>query len=254
MNYREMLHAIDSLKALEILGIQADTNGAYVRFPCPSKCETPAIIKTYGDKKNLWYCPKCKTGGNLLKLAMDLKGIDYPAARELLTKAIINETKEIKEPVNVTYDLEYNKWLEDQGIPQSLCDLLEIGQPKGRTMLSGCIAFAVYNEGGMKVAYYGLQMKDRKPKFHSSFNPEHYLYNFHRIDRKEGVWLCTDVILCVRAMVENRQAVSTFGLPYLSAKQMELLNQCEIITVFRDDTEIVRQVAAHYKGFARFIS
>ena len=32
MNYREMLHAIDSLKALEILGVQADTNGAYVRF------------------------------------------------------------------------------------------------------------------------------------------------------------------------------------------------------------------------------
>ena len=35
---------------------------------------------------------------------------------------------------------------------------------------------------------------------------------------------------------------------------MELLNQCEIITVFRDDAEIVRQVAAHYKGFVRFIS
>jgi hypothetical protein len=52
----------------------------------------------------------------------------------------------------------------------------------------------------------------------------------------------------------TQQAVSTFGLPYLSAKRMELLNQCEIITVFRDDTEIVRQVAAHYKGFVRFIS
>jgi hypothetical protein len=35
---------------------------------------------------------------------------------------------------------------------------------------------------------------------------------------------------------------------------MDLLNQCEILTVFRDDAEIVRQVAAHCRGFVRFIS
>jgi len=67
-------------------------------------------------------------------------------------------------------------------------------------MLSGCIAFAVHNESGMKVAYYGIQMKDRKPKFHTSFNPENYLYNFHRIEKTNDLVVCTDLFLCVKAL------------------------------------------------------
>jgi len=253
MNYRDTLHAIETTTALEIIGIGYEPKGAYVALPCPNKCECSAVMKTYGDKKNLWYCPKCKKGGNLLRLAMDTKGVEYDAAKELLSKAIVATAAEIKEPLNVTYALDYPKYLEDRGIPKPLCEELEIGQPRGRTMLAGCIAFTVFNEDVMKVAYYGLQMKDRKPKFHTSFNPERYLYNFHRTGRKNDLVVCTDILLCVRSLVEGKQAISTFDLPYLSTRQMELLNQCHIITVFRADSEIVRHVAAHYSGHVRFI-
>lgn len=252
MNYRDTLHAIDTLKALELLGIEPENKGAYLKFPCPH-CNEPALFKTYGDKKNLWYCPKCKKGGNLIKFTMEFKNLQWEPAKELLSKAIGTKAKTISEPLNITYALEYPKYLEDQGIPKALCDELEIGQPKGRTMLSGCIAFAVHNEGGMKVAYYGIQMKDRKPKFHTSFNPENYLYNFHRIEQTNDLVVCTDLFLCVKSLVEGKPAVSTIGLPYLSQKQIELLNQCKMLTVFRADAEIVRQVSAHYNGYVRFI-
>jgi hypothetical protein len=129
MNYRDTLHAIDTSKALELLGIQTENKGAYLKFPCPH-CNEPALFKTYGDKKNLWYCPKCKKGGNLLRLAMDTKGVEYEAAKEFLSKAIVAAATEIKEPLNVTYALEYPKYLEDQGIPKPLCEELEIGQPR----------------------------------------------------------------------------------------------------------------------------
>jgi len=252
MNYRDTLHAIDTQKALDLLGIPTENKGAYLKFPCP-KCNEPALFKTFGDKKNLYYCPKCKTGNNILKFTMELKGLDYEKAKELLSKAITEQAKEITEPMTLSYTLEYCKYLEDQGVPKELCEEYEIGQPKGRTMLAGCIAFAVHNENGVRIAYYGIQMKDRKPKFHTSFNPESYLYNFHRIDKKQDVVVCTDLFQCVKTVVEKKFAVSTFGLPYLSQKQLELLNQCMIITVFRADTEIVRQVASQYKGYVRFI-
>ena len=40
-------------------------------LPCRDTCAGNAVMKTYGDKKNLWYRPKCRKGGNLLRLAMD---------------------------------------------------------------------------------------------------------------------------------------------------------------------------------------
>ena len=196
MNYRDTLHAIDTLKALELLGIQTENRGAYLKFPCPH-CNEPALFKTYGDKKNLW-CPKCKKGGNLIKFTMEFKNLQWEPAKELLSKAIGTEAKTITEPLNITCVLEY-------------------------------------------------------PKFHTSFNPESYLYNYHRIDKANDLVVCTDLFLCIKSLVEGKPAVSTFGLPYLSQKQLELLNQCKMLTVFRADTEIVRQISAHYNGYVRFI-
>ena len=105
----------------------------------------------------------------------------------------------------------------------------------------------------MKVAYYGIQMKDRKPKFHTSFNPELYLYNLHRVDRDRDVLLTTDLMLCLKSIVEGKQTISTFALPYLSQRQLDLIGKLPMITVFREDEEIVRQVSRHYSGYVRFI-
>jgi hypothetical protein len=87
-----------------IMGIPYEPKGAYVSFPCPNKCENNAVIKTYGDKKNLWYCPKCRKGGNLLKLAMDSKNLEWEKSKELLSKAIVQTAKPIAEEMNLTYD------------------------------------------------------------------------------------------------------------------------------------------------------
>jgi len=251
MNYRETLYAIDTVKALGMLEIPVEPNGKYAKFPCPT-CQHPAAsITTFGEKKNLWYCPKCKTGGNLIKLAMSLKHLEWEPAKEFLKDAR-SDTKPLIEPVKINYDLEYTKVLEELGAPEALCKEMGIGQPKGRTMLAGCTTFAVHNEVGTLVAFYGLT-KDRKPKFHSSFNPELYLYNLHRIDRQQDVILTTNLLLCLKAIVEGKQAVSTFMLPYLSPRQLEMIGNFLMLTVFREDEEIVRQVSRHHGGYVRFI-
>ena len=182
---------------------------------------------------------------------MSLKQLEWEPAKEFLKDAR-SDTKPLVEPVKINYDLEYTKVLEELGIPEALCKELGVGQPKGRTMLAGCTAFAIHNEVGTLVAFYGLT-KDRKPKFPSSFNPELYLYNLHRIDREQDVILTTDLLLCLKEIADGKQAVSTFSLPYLSSQQLELMGKILMLTVFRDDVEIVRQVSKHFGGYVRFI-
>ena len=65
--------------------------------------------------------------------------------------------------------------------------------------------------------------------------------------------LTTDLMLCLKSIVAEKQVISTFGLPYLSQRQLELIGKLPMLTVFREDAEIVRQVSAHYSGYVRFI-
>jgi ribosomal protein L37AE/L43A len=67
LTYRETLQAVDTLKALKIVGIDGGQQGAYVYFPCTG-CGKQAVIKAYGDKKNIWYCPECKDKGHIISL------------------------------------------------------------------------------------------------------------------------------------------------------------------------------------------
>jgi ribosomal protein L37AE/L43A len=76
MTYRETLQAVDTLKALKIIGIDGGQQGAYVYFPC-TVCGKQAVIKAYGDKKNIWYCPECKDKGHIISLIMKMAGVEW---------------------------------------------------------------------------------------------------------------------------------------------------------------------------------
>jgi len=255
MNYKDTLQAVDTLKALSVLGIESIQNGAYIFIDCPN-CTQKAAIKAYGDKKNLFYCPSCKSSGHIISLVMKTKGIDWKEANEFLSSKALNEiAKKITEELNINYELVYNDFIKCKGISEDMCHFLEIGVPKGKTMLAGCVAFAVRDEEGKKVAYYGIKMKDEKAVFHKSFNPELYLYNFCNLDRKEIVYFTTNIFRCVKEIEAQQQCVCNFGLPYLSPFQIELLQDIERI-VFMVDEPLVKtlaiQLAQYQRGFYRF--
>ena len=50
LTYRETLQAVDTLKALKIVGIDGRQQGAYVYFPCTG-CGKQAVIKAYEARK-----------------------------------------------------------------------------------------------------------------------------------------------------------------------------------------------------------
>ena len=253
MKYAEALQLINPYKVLYALNLSPKAQGGYLAFPCPA-CQEPAVIKTHSEKKNVWYCPKCKDSGNIISLVMRLKKLEYLDAKTFCLEKV-EPQKEITEELPLNYDLEWCELLNKEGIDKELCDRLGVGKPKGKTMLSGTIAFTVHNEHGLKVAYFGLK-PDGTKKFHQSFNPELYLYNVNNVDPREEVWLTTDMLRCLKHIQDGRKALCNFGLPYLSPKQYEMLNAFPWVTIewlFADKREISVSVAQNLKAYHRFV-
>jgi len=257
MSYKNTLRAVDTEKALGSLGIEFKTQGSYAKFDCPNPdCEGQASIKAYGDKKNLYYCPKCKSSGHIIGLAMNHKGLTWEDANQLLIKNALGvNAKKITEALNLNYELQYHDFLKNKGISEEICSKQEIGIPKGKTMLSGCVAFVVRDETAMKVAYYGIRIKDNNPVFHKSFNPELYLYNFCSLESEGDVYFTTNIFQCVKLIEEKKQAIYNFGLPYLSPNHLALMDNLPRI-VFLIEEPLVKtfaiQLAQSHNGFYRF--
>lgn len=260
MNYIETLQAVDTFKALKLLGINAEQKGAYIYFPC--SCGNTKVIKAYGEKKNIFYCPKCKDSGHIIKLVSeimnekDTEKWDFKKVSDYsMEKAMTYEAPKIMRELNMDYKLQYHPFLKEYGIPEELATDLGIGVPQGKTMLSGCLTFTVYDEQGKKIAYFGIRLKDRKAIFHRSFNPELYLYNWHRIQNDREVLFTTDLLDCVRLIGEGKQAVSNFGMPYLSATHLELLQRCKFVELIVENQhiqEISKQVVNNLRNYYRF--
>jgi len=261
MNYTETLQSVDTLKALKLLGFEAEQKGAYLYFPC--SCGDKKIIKAYGEKKNVFYCPKCKASGHIIKLVTEImveknnEPWDFKKASDyLMEKAITYGATPITRELNMDYKLHYHPFLKEQRISEELAADLGIGVPQGKTMLSGCVAFTVHNKQGIKIAYYGIRLKDRKAIFHKSFNPELYLYNWHRIQNEQEVLFTTDIFECTRVISEGKQAVSNFSLPYLSATHLELLQKCRFVEFTCENQhiqEISKQVIHNLRNYYRFL-
>ena len=84
MKYNQILQTVNTEKALSLLEYQTETNGPYINFIC--ECGQKALMKAYGEKKNLWFCPKCRARGHIISLAMKIKSLTYEKAAEMLTE------------------------------------------------------------------------------------------------------------------------------------------------------------------------
>ncbi len=255
MKYTEAIQRIDTEKALTYLGYTIKKDGGYLRFPCID-CGSESAIKYYGEKKNVAYCSTCKAGTNIIAMAVKLKGMEFQEAKKLLVEKTAATEEPLQEKLGLKYELEYTLEMEKEGLSKELCETIGVGRPKGKTMLSGCIAFTVHNEAGLKIAYYGIRISDRRPKFHQSFNPELYLFAYHAADKGEEVLVTTDMFSCVRHLAEGKQSVCNFGLPYLSTRQIQLLSPFPLITfewLFTDKKDVMLNVAQNLKAYHRFL-
>lgn len=238
MKYVDIMQAIDPLKALKALDRGTRQQGAYIYFNCA--CGKAAALKAYGDKKNLYICNHCKRKGHIIGLVMQIKGLDWEGAKEWLKPFCTNQRHTLNN-LPFRYELQYSDVLEKKGLPKEFCQSMGIGKPKGKSMMAGCIAFEIRDEGKV-VAYYGIRIKNGSPVFHKSFNPELYVYGHSHGYKDEEVILTRDLFECARMVSEGKPAVCNFGLPYLSICQLDTIKKYQSIVFKKDDSEIAKQI------------
>ena len=255
MKYSEALQLINPFEALKTLKIKGKEEGAYIHFPCP-KCQAEAVIRAYGEKKNIWYCPSCKLSGHIISLAMDIQKLDYEESKKLLLGRASAHDKLIEDELSLNYELEWCSFMQNEELKEEVCAYYGVGKPKEKAILAGHIAFTILNEHRKKIAYVGQRISDGKKWFPKNFNPDFYLYNFYDIDPEEEVILTPDMLECVRLLGQKKQAVSNFWLSYISFNQLEMLQRIKYLTVqgFRDNTKgVATKLAMIHGGFHRFI-
>lgn len=254
MKYSEAMASINTERALRLLDLTLRVNGNYIYFPCV-ECGKESAIRFYGMKKNVAYCPACKTGRNIIGIAAKIKGIGFQDAKNFLVEKASVIEKPIEEQLNVSGNLEWCEFMAEEGLNQELCENMEVGKWKGKGIMAGHVAFTVHNEHGVKVAYYGIHIPDKRVKFPSNFNPELYLYNYHNINHHEEVWITRDMFNCLRIIYSGKQAVCNFGLPYISPKQYILLSNIDRVTIDwpGDKRDTAMSNIAQMKTFSRFV-
>jgi hypothetical protein len=256
MSYQETLARIHTYNALETLELEPELKGQYIQFKC--QCGKTAAIKRLGDKKNLWFCPSCKSGGNIISLTMKIKGFDekdavgYKKSTAQLLKLTPSD-EILTEEVKTKYQLQFGEYLESQGFTPEFCEGHGIGIPKGKTMLAGCVAFEIHDDEGKVLAYYGIRIKTGKPVFYRTFNPELYLLNYPRLAGREMVVFVTDPLQAMRLLQDDVACVSNFGLPYLSMAQIGILNEFPTIEFRTAQKQIMADAVNNISAFYRFI-
>jgi len=79
--------------------------------------------------------------------------------------------------------------------------------------------------------------------------------NWHHIRNDQEVLFTTNILDCVRLIGEGKQPISNFGLPYLSAAHLELLQRCKYVAFVVEDQQLQdfsKQVIHNLRNYYRF--
>lgn len=244
MDYHTLLNITDTGKALKELQIPYTIEGAYLNYPC-TYCGKTARIRRYGVGKNLGTCNHCKNGTNIAKMVKEIQYPDmerkaaWPIVQKYLKKAQPFFYKKNDREWPQELELSYTPLLKEKGLTEEFCKEHFIGKAKTGS-LGGYTAFKFFNDDGLKIGYFGINVKDGKFRFFRNY-PEFYLYNFHAIDPTKEVLFVSDIWRCLAEMQEGKQAVSNFGFGYISVYQFDLLDRCEKLLFYGSDSELMKQ-------------
>ena len=197
-------------------------------------------------EKNLFFDPKDdKKRGSVINFVSHHMKIGLREAAVLLKTEILSKKKESKpehEMPNLT--LEYHSYLTKRSISPEVAEEYEVGLVKQRSVVSGRIAFKVYDSKANHIGYIGY-----KPEDDSWFYPKGFrrpLYNIHRLTDKKAVIVTADPFDALRIIsLKIPQVVSLLAQSMTSVQEDELKNFKYILLLHREPENIVNRLCGY---------
>ncbi|RZV59502.1 MAG: hypothetical protein EX270_01630 [Pseudomonadales bacterium] len=223
IDFDEIKQRVSINQVVQWLDIRLEEVGDQLRGCCPIHKGTNNRDFVVTPDKGLFYCFKCKEGGDLIKLYANVKFIDQKsAAAEILKRIDIGKTARPKgreqasnsakssdskrgngklPPLKpLDYLLSEHNNVQALGISQDTAETFGAGfATKG--VMRGYIAIPVHDREGTLVAYAGRSPNPSNStlKFAKGFDPSPIIFNAHRCEPESVVQLAHDPLEILQA-------------------------------------------------------
>jgi hypothetical protein len=157
--------------------------------------------------KNLYFNPTGEDKGSVINFFSKQKGVDLRSAAKELKDQFLSTAKPLKRELP-NLELHYCKFLEDKGISEDMAKKYEIGLVKQHSIISGRIAFKMYDENGNHSGYVAYNPKSEEWFFPKGF--KRTIYNGNRAS-SELVHLTISIWETLDLLMQDTPSVSLIG-------------------------------------------
>ena len=216
-NFAELKQKLSIEQVATWLGLDFKKQGEQLRGPCPLHGgDDRTMVIT--PSKQVFYCfaNECRKGGDLIELVVKVKKISPKDAGIALQNQFFGtapkpaQTKAVEQRVGPMQPLDYlesqHELIAAHGLDETTCRYFGAGfASKG--IMRGTIAIPVHDRKGVLVGYLGL-MKGEATRFARSYEPGTILFNAHRIQHDQPLFITDDPLKCLVAHQMGMQAVA----------------------------------------------
>lgn len=192
-------------------------------------------------EKNLFFSIKDESNkGSVINFVAHHKQIDLrEAASQLKNQFLSNkkETKPIREIPNLTLD--YHEYLTERGINPEVARQYEVGFVKQRSIITGRIAFKIYDHSENHYGYIGY-----KPSDSSWFYPKGFkrpLYNAFRVKDTKSAIVTVDPFDALKIISQGITQVVSLLAKSMTADQEDQLKKYKYILLLHSEPENIVQ-------------
>ncbi len=189
--------------------------------------------------KNLYFNPIGEDKGSVINFLAKQKGLDLRIAAQELKKNFLAESKEPKRELP-NLELNYCKFLEEKGISQEMAREYEIGLVKQHSIISGKLAFKVYDEFSNHSGYVAYNISKDEWFFPKGF--KRTLFNAHRITTQEVV-LTISIWETLDYLKKGIPSVSLIGKTMTDKQAEQLAKFINILVVHPEPDNILFRLA-----------
>ena len=195
--------------------------------------------------KNLFFCPENEElKGSIINFVAYFKKIPLREAASLLKVQFLSTKKDFKPKRDIPdLTLEWDPYLKERGINIDTFQKYEIGYVKQRSILSGRIAFKIYDHAGLPIGYIGYKKEADSWFFPKGFKRP--LYNSFRIKDNKSVIVTTDPFDSLRIASLGYEQVVSLLANSMTSEQEEELKRFRVILLFhKEPANIINRLFA----------
>lgn len=188
-------------------------------------------------EKNLFFCPENDNlKGSVINFVAHYKQIDLREAALLLKTQFLSTKKEVKPKRELpNLILEWDPYIEERGINLDVVKEYEIGLVKQRSIITGRIAFKIYDHEAKHIGYIGYKTEDGSWFFPKGFKRP--LYNAFRLKDIKSVIVTVDPFDALRIVSLDYRQVTSLLANSMTAEQEEELKKFKYVLLLHKEPE-----------------